>query len=53
MYPDYVYPANAYQVLVTEAYLAKKNTPAAMGVLTDYEHHGGRNPEALEELASL
>ena len=52
MYPDYVYTANAYEFLV-EAYLAKGNTPSAMAVLTDYEKRGGRNPQALKQLASL
>ena len=52
MYPDYVYPANAYEVLA-EAYLAKKNSQAATGVLTDYEKRGGRSPQVLEKLASL
>jgi tetratricopeptide (TPR) repeat protein len=52
MYPDYVYAGNAYEFLA-EAYLAKGNKPAAVGVLTDYEKRGGRNPQALKHLASL
>jgi len=52
MYPDYVFGANAYQFLA-EANLAKGNEQAARAVLTDYEKMGGRDPEALKELASL
>jgi cellulose synthase operon protein C len=52
MYPDYVYDANAYQFLA-QAELAKKNERAAAVTLTDYEKAGGRNPNALKQLASL
>jgi cellulose synthase operon protein C len=52
LYPDYVYEANAYEFLA-EAYLAKANKPAAVEVLTAYEKLGGRNPDALEQLAFL
>ena len=52
LYPDYVYPANAYEFLA-EAYLAKNNKQDAIAVLTDYAKLGGRSPEALQKLASL
>jgi tetratricopeptide (TPR) repeat protein len=52
MYPDYVYAANAYEFMA-QADLAKGNKPAAASILKDYETHGGRNPEALKQLASL
>ena len=52
MYPDYVYVANAYEFLA-QAHLAKGNKQAASAVLKDYQTRGGRNPEALKQLASL
>jgi cellulose synthase operon protein C len=52
MYPDYVYPANPYEFMA-QADLAKGNKQAAVAILTDYEKMGGRNPQALKELASL
>ncbi len=52
MYPDYVDGANAYEFLA-KAHLAKGNKPAAVTVLKAYQTHGGRNPEALKQLASL
>ena len=52
MYPDYVYPANAYEFMA-QADLTKGNKPAAIAILTDYEKMGGRNPQALKQLASL
>jgi cellulose synthase operon protein C len=52
MYPDYVEGANAYEVLA-EAHLAKGDKRAAAAVLTQYEKIGGRNPDALKQLASL
>lgn len=52
MYPQYVYAANAYE-FIAEANLAKGNKPAAATVLTEYEKMGGRDPEALKQLASL
>ena len=52
MYPQYVYPANAYQ-FIAEADLAKDNKPAAAAILTDYQKRGGRDPETLKQLASL
>ena len=44
--------ANAYE-FIAEADLAKGNKQAAATILTDYEKRGGRNPEALKQLASL
>jgi tetratricopeptide (TPR) repeat protein len=52
LYPEYVYPANPYEFMA-EADLAKGNKQAAVAILTDYEKIGGRNPQALKELASL
>jgi tetratricopeptide (TPR) repeat protein len=52
LYPDYVYPANPYEFMA-QADLAKGNKPAAIAILTDYEKMGGRNPQALKQLASL
>jgi tetratricopeptide (TPR) repeat protein len=52
LYPDYVYGGNAYEFLA-EAHLAKGDKKAAAAVLTDYEKLGGRNPEALKQLAAL
>jgi tetratricopeptide (TPR) repeat protein len=52
LYPEYVYPANPYEFMA-EADLAKGNKQAAAAILTDYEKMGGRNPQALKELASL
>ena len=52
LYPEYVYPANPYEFMA-EADLAKGNKQAAVAILTDYEKMGGRNPQALKELASL
>src|SRR6185437_9816563 len=52
MYPQYVYPANAYQ-FIAEADLAKDNKQAAAAILTDYQKRGGRDPETLKQLASL
>jgi len=52
MYPDYVYPANPYEFMA-QADLAKGNKQAAIAILTDYEKMGGRNPQALKQLASL
>jgi tetratricopeptide (TPR) repeat protein len=52
MYPQYIYPANAYQ-FVAQADLAKGDKKAAAAVLTQYEKAGGRDPGALKELASL
>jgi tetratricopeptide (TPR) repeat protein len=52
MYPDYVYDANAYEFLA-EAYLAKGDKVAAVGVLESYVRAGGRRPAVLEKLARL
>ncbi len=52
MYPDYVYPANPYEFMA-QADLAKGNKPAAVAILTDFEKMGGRDPQALKQLASL
>jgi tetratricopeptide (TPR) repeat protein len=52
MYPDYVEGANAYEFLA-EADMAKGDKKAAAVVLAEYAKIGGRNPDALKELASL
>src|SRR5216684_41044 len=52
LYPQYVYPANAYEFMA-EADLAKGDKQAAAAILTDYEKMGGRQPQALKQLASL
>jgi tetratricopeptide (TPR) repeat protein len=52
LYPEYVYPANAYEFMA-QADLAKGNKQAATAILTDYEKMGGRSPQALKQLASL
>lgn len=52
LYPDYVEGANPYEFMA-EAYIAKGDKKAAAQILAEYEKIGGRNPEALKELASL
>ncbi len=52
LYPGYVHGANAYE-FIAEAALAKGDNHAAADVLTAYRNIGGRNPEALLQLASL
>ena len=52
LYPDYVYPANPYEFMA-EAHLAKGNKKGAASILTDFEKMGGRDPQALKQLASL
>ena len=52
LYPQYIYDANAYE-FIAEADVAKGDKSAAAAELTDYEHHGGRDPDTLKELASL
>jgi tetratricopeptide (TPR) repeat protein len=52
LYPQYIYDANAYE-FIAEADVAKNNKSAAAADLTQYEHHGGRDPDTLKELASL
>ena len=52
LYPDYIYPANAYEFMA-DADLAKGDKQAAVAILTTYEKIGGHNPPALKQLASL
>jgi cellulose synthase operon protein C len=52
LYPDYIYGANAYEI-VAEAYLAKGKKEEATAALTTYEKRGGHDPATLKELASL
>ncbi len=52
MYPDYVYAANPYE-FIAKAQTNKGNKQAAAAILKEYETRGGRNPEALKQLASL
>jgi tetratricopeptide (TPR) repeat protein len=52
LYPDYVEGANPYEFMA-EAYIAKGDKKSAAQVLSEYGKIGGRNPEALKELASL
>jgi cellulose synthase operon protein C len=52
LYPDYVEGANPYEFMA-EAYIAKGDKKAAANILTEYAKIGGRNPEALKQLASL
>jgi cellulose synthase operon protein C len=52
LYPDYVYEGNAYQVL-SQAQLDAGDAAAATGVLTQYEHIGGRDPVLLKQLAHI
>jgi len=52
MYPDYIYPANAYEFMA-QADVAKGDKPAAIAILTAYEKIGGHDPPALKQLASL
>lgn len=52
LYPQYIYDANAYE-FIAEADVAKGDKTAAAAELTDYEHHGGRDPDTLKQLAGL
>jgi tetratricopeptide (TPR) repeat protein len=52
MYPDYIYPANAYEFMA-QADIAKGDKQAAVAILTAYEKIGGHNSPALKQLASL
>jgi tetratricopeptide (TPR) repeat protein len=52
LYPQYIYDANAYS-FIAEADVAEGNKSAAAADLTQYEHHGGRDPDTLKELATL
>lgn len=51
-YPDYVEDGNVYEFLAN-AYLAKNDKPAAIAELERYMKIGGRNPDTLNQLASL
>jgi tetratricopeptide (TPR) repeat protein len=52
LYPDYVFDGNAYQILA-EAALAQGKTGTAIGALSRYVQHRGREPASLEQLAKL
>ena len=52
LYPDYVFDANAYQLLAAAA-LAEGKPAIALGALKRYAEHRGRDPAALEQLAKL
>ena len=52
MYPDFVEGGNAYE-LISAAYVAKGNKPAAIDELLRYVHAGGRNPDSILELGAL
>lgn len=52
LYPDYVFDANAYQMLA-EAALAEGRNAIAISALRRYVEHRGREPASLEELAKL
>jgi tetratricopeptide (TPR) repeat protein len=52
LYPDYVFDANAYQMLAAAA-LAEGKSAIAISALQRYVQHRGREPAALEQLAKL
>jgi len=52
LYPQYVYDANAYELLAS-AFAAKGERPEAIRVLQQYEQAGGRQPRTLKELARM
>ena len=52
LYPDYVFDANAYQMLAAAA-LAQNKPAVALSALRRYTEHRGREPAALEQLAKL
>jgi tetratricopeptide (TPR) repeat protein len=52
LYPDYVFDANAYELLA-QAYLAKGDAKMAAAVLKSYERIGGHRPATLKDLARL
>ena len=52
LYPDYVYEANAYEMLA-QADLAEHDLKAAADVLGRYAARGGRQPETLKALAHI
>ena len=51
-YPDYVEDGNVYEFLAN-AYLGKNDKPAAIAELERYMKIGGRNPDSLNQLATL
>lgn len=52
MYPDFVEPGNAYE-LIANAYIAKGDKPAAIDELLRWVHAGGRNPDSIMQLGKL
>jgi tetratricopeptide (TPR) repeat protein len=52
LYPEYVEAGSVYEFLAN-AYLAKKNQPAAMAELGRYTHAGGRDPALLKQYAGM
>jgi tetratricopeptide (TPR) repeat protein len=52
MYRDFVERDSAYELL-SAAYVAKGDKPAAMQALQQYSAAGGRNPETLKKLATM
>ncbi|MGH9472477.1 MAG: tetratricopeptide repeat protein [Terriglobales bacterium] len=52
LYPDYIYDGNAY-LAQAHAYLAEKQPDQAIATLASYQTHGGQDPAALMQLASL
>jgi hypothetical protein len=52
IYPDFVEPGNAYDLLV-KAYLDKQDKAKAIATLEQYATHGGRSPSNLKQLANL
>jgi len=52
LYPDYVYDANAYELLA-EAELAQGDESKAAAVLAQYVARSGRRPDALKTLARI
>jgi cellulose synthase operon protein C len=52
MYREFVERDSAYELL-SAAYVAKGDKPAAMQALQQYSAAGGRNPETLKKLATM
>jgi tetratricopeptide (TPR) repeat protein len=52
LFPEYVEPGNAYEVLA-EAYTARGDRPSVVQELDRYRLVGGRDPVLLERLAAL
>lgn len=52
LFPEFVEQGCAYELL-TSAYTAKGNKPAAMTELARYSKAGGRNPASVKQLATL